>query len=127
MNEIRPLRTEADYEWALSEIEAYFDHPPEPETADADRFDILSGLVDAYEHANWRIQAADPVDTITEVMSLKGLAQPDLARLLGSRSRASEILGRKRPLTLVMIQRLNAEWGIPADLLIAPYRLSDAA
>jgi HTH-type transcriptional regulator / antitoxin HigA len=127
MNEIRPVRTEADYDWALSEIERYFIAEPARGTADADRFDILSSLIETYENRHWTIAAADPIDTITETMSARGLTQSSLAQLLGSRARASEILARKRPLTLPMIQRINREWNIPADLLIAPYRLADAA
>ena len=121
--DIRPLRTEQDYDWALAEIEQYFDHVPEPGTPAADRFDVLADLIDNYENRHWPIEDAEPIDAIRYSMELTGRSQADLARLVGSRSRASEILHKKRPLTLSMIQRLHREWGIPAETLIAPYHL----
>jgi HTH-type transcriptional regulator/antitoxin HigA len=125
--DIRPIRTEEDYDWALAEIEQYFADVPEQGTPEADRFDVLSELIDAYENRHWPVEPADPVETIRYRMETLGLAQSDLANVIGSRSRASEILHRKRPLTLAMIQRLNKEWGIPADALIAPYHLDMAS
>lgn len=127
MMDIRPLRTEADYDWALAEIEAYFDEEPEAGSPDADRFDVLARLIESYENEHWPIGKADPIELIRYTMDLKGWGQNDLARIVGSRSRASELLNRKRPLTLAMIQRLNSEWGIPAEALIAPYSVNDAA
>lgn len=122
--DIRPLRTEQDYEWALAEIEAYFDQEPEPGTPESDRFLVLADLIGAYEARHWPIQAPDPVTAITAAMDMAGLKQADLARLLGSRSRASEVLSRKRALTTDMIWRLHREWKIPADLLVVPYHLA---
>ena len=125
--DIRPVRSEDEYDWALAEIERYFDAPPEKGTPAADRFDVLASLIEAYENRHWSIEAPDPVDALRHRMEIDGLTQTDLAVLVGSRSRASEILNRKRPLTLGMIQKLHAEWGISADLLIVPYRLEGAA
>lgn len=124
--DIRPIRTEADYEWALAEVERYFDDEPLPGTPEADRFDILSDLIEAYEARHWTIDAPDPIAAIQLRMSMGGLVAADLAEVLGSRSRASEILNRKRPLTLDMARKLHVAWGIPAEVLIRPYRL-DAA
>jgi HTH-type transcriptional regulator/antitoxin HigA len=124
--DIRPLRSEADYTWALSEIERYFTHEPVAGSADADRFDVLADLIAAYESRNWPIPVSDPVEAIQYRMELGGFQSRDLAKVLGSKSRASEILNRKRALTLDMVAALNREWGIPADLLVQPYRL-DAA
>lgn len=121
--DIRPIRTEEDYDWALGEIETYFVDVPEPGTPAADRFDVLADLIEVYENSHWPIEPIDPVQAIQYRMRLTGLTQSDLARVVGSRSRASEILRRKRPLSLPMIQRLNKEWGIPADILVAPYHL----
>lgn len=121
--DIKPLKSEADYDWALNEIEQYFEIVPPPDTPESDRFDVLAGLIEAYENRHWPIEAAAPVDAIRYSMQLKGLTQADLGRLIGSRSRASEILGKKRPLTLPMIQRLHEDWGIPAEALIAPYAI----
>ncbi len=122
--DMRAIRTEADYDWALSEIEAYFDRQPEPGTAEADRFDVLAALLKLYEDTHHPVTAPDPIDMIREWMAMRGLSQNDLAVLIGSRPRASEILNRKRALTMDMVFKLNREWGIPADTLIAPYPLA---
>ena len=124
MMNIRPIRNERDYDWALAEITRYFNRPPKRGTPQADRFDVLAELIEAYEAKHWAIGAADPVDAIIYSMDINGRTQGDLAALFGSKSRASEILGRKRPLTLGMIQKLNRDWGLPAELLIAPGRFA---
>lgn len=122
--DIRAIRTEADYDWALGEIERYFDRQPEAGTPEADRFDVLAGLLKLYEDANHPITAPDPVETIRQWMAMRGLSQGDLATLIGSKPRASEILNRKRALTMDMVFKLNSKWGIPADALVAPYHLA---
>lgn len=121
--EIRAIRTDEDLEWALSEIEHYFDATPKPGTAAADRFDILTDLIEAYENREYPIEALDPIETLKIFMEIKAKRQSDLAELVGSKSRASEIMNRKRPLTLRMIQKINSRWKIPAAALIAPYHL----
>ncbi|MEY2925728.1 MAG: hypothetical protein RL367_205 [Pseudomonadota bacterium] len=125
--DIRPIRTEADYDWALAEIEGYFAREPLPGTLDADRFDVLSALLQAYEDRVWPIMAPDPVSAIRHWMETRGHTQTELASLLGSRSRASELLNRKRPLTMAMAFALHQHWGIPAEILIQPLTLADAA
>lgn len=122
--DIRPLRAEADYEWALTEIAAYFDKEPERGTPDADRFDVLAMLIESYEAKHWPIEPPDAIAAIEEVMALKGYKRSDLARVLGSSSRASEILKRRRSLSMEMVHRLNVEWHIPAEVLIRPYALA---
>ncbi len=122
--DMRAIRTEADYDWALAEIGRYFDRQPDPGTPEADRFDVLAGLVKIYEDANHPIPAPDPIETIRQWMAIRGLSQGDLASLIGSKPRASEILNRKRALTMDMVFKLNREWGIPADALVAPYHLA---
>ena len=117
---IRPIKTEKDYSAALEQIDKLFD--ARPGTAAGDRLEILLALVGAYEAKRWPIEPADPVEAIRERMRQAGFTQADLARLLGSRSRASEILRRKRPLTLQMAWRLNREWGVPAESLIQPFK-----
>jgi HTH-type transcriptional regulator / antitoxin HigA len=117
---IRPLRSEADYEAAVDEIERYFDRPPKPGSPDADRFDLLTLIVEHYERERWPIDPPDPVDAIRYGMETRGLTQADLGRLLGSRQRASDILSRRRPLTMRMAWKLHREWGIPAEALIRP-------
>jgi HTH-type transcriptional regulator/antitoxin HigA len=82
---------------------------------------VLLTLADSYEEQRWPVAASDPVEAIRFRMEQAGHTQSDLADLLGSESRASEILKRKRPLTLKMIWKLHEEWGIPAEILIRPY------
>ena len=118
--DIRPIRTDADHESALREIEALWG--TETGTPKGDRLDVLLTLVDAYEDRRWPIPAADPVEAIQNSMEMEGRSQADLARLLGSPSRASEVLRRKRPLTLPMIWALHREWRIPAYALVQPYK-----
>jgi HTH-type transcriptional regulator / antitoxin HigA len=120
--DIKPIRTEADYDWALEEIEQYFDEEPRRGTKEAARFDVLAALIEAYETKHWPIESPDPVEAIRYRMSQAGFGQADLARLVGSRSRASEILNRKRPLTMEQAWKLHREWKIPADALLRPYR-----
>ena len=116
--DVRPLATKADYDWALAEAAAYFNGQPAPGTPDAARFDVLAALIEHYEARHWPIAAPDTVDAIRACMEWLGLKQADLAALLGSRSRASEVLGRKRGLTLQQASRLHQEWGVPADVLL---------
>jgi HTH-type transcriptional regulator/antitoxin HigA len=119
---VRPLRSEADYDWALREIEKYFTHEPRRGTKEAARFDVLAALIESYESKHWPIDPPDPVEAIRYRMDQAGFSQADLARLVGSRSRASEILGRKRPLTMEQAWKLHKEWQIPSDSLLRPYR-----
>jgi len=124
--DIRPIRNEADYEWALAEIEQYFDQEPARGTPEADRFEVLADLIEVYEARHWPIEHAHPIEMIEYRMELGGFQAKDLAEVLGSKSRASEILNRKRPITLDMARKLHDAWGIPAEVLIRPYKL-DAA
>jgi HTH-type transcriptional regulator/antitoxin HigA len=118
--DIRPIKTEADYDWALAEIERYFERTPAPGSPEAARFDVLATLIEAYEARAWPIAAPDPISAIEEVMERRSLRQADLARLLGSRSRASELLRRKRGLTMEQAWKLHVEWNIPAEVLLRP-------
>ncbi|MFZ5784650.1 MAG: helix-turn-helix domain-containing protein [Pseudomonadota bacterium] len=117
---LKPIRSEAEYDVALKAIERYFRKPPKKGTAEADRFDMLAMLIEAYERGRWPIPQAEPVDVIRYRMETHGYTQADLARVLGSRARASEIMNGKRPLTLSMIRRLAASWDIPVDALVGP-------
>jgi HTH-type transcriptional regulator/antitoxin HigA len=117
---IRILQSEGDYEAAVDEIERYFDDPPEPGSPAGDRFDLLTLVVEDYERKHWPIDPPDPVDAIRYGMETRGLSQADLGRLLGSRQRASDILTRRRPLTMRMAWKLHRDWGIPAEALIKP-------
>ena len=117
--EIRPIRTKADYREALQEIELLFDAAKN--TPEYDRLDILSTLVEAYEKTHFPIELPDPIEAIQYYMDARGWSRRELETCLGSRARVSEILSRKRTLTLDMIRKLNQELKIPAELLIQPY------
>jgi HTH-type transcriptional regulator / antitoxin HigA len=123
MQNIRPIETEADYDWALAEVARYFEREPAHGTAEAARFTVLLALIGHYEARHWPIKAPDPVEAIKSVIDSKVRTQTDLAKVLGSRSRASEVLSRRRPLTLEMVRKLSDRWKLPADLLIQPYVL----
>lgn len=125
MENIRPIKTEADYDWAITEVTAYFDNQPEPGTADGDRFDVLSALIEAYENEHHPISAPDPIEAIKAYMEIHGLNQAAFATVVGSRSRASELLNRRRALTMDMAFKINREWHIPAEVLIQPYHLAN--
>jgi len=117
--EIKPIRTELDYEACLRQIEQLLD--ASPGTPDSDRLEVLVTLAAAYEEKHFPIPAPDdPVEVLQYYMESRGLTRSDLARYLGGRSRVSEVINRKRRLTMSMVQRLHYGLGIPADLLIGP-------
>jgi HTH-type transcriptional regulator/antitoxin HigA len=117
---IRPLRSDAEHRAALTEIERYFEREPKPGTAAADRFDLLALVIEDYERKRWPIEPPDPVDAVRWRMQTGGFTQADLGRLIGSRQRASDILSRRRRLTMQMAWKLHRAWGIPAEALIRP-------
>jgi HTH-type transcriptional regulator / antitoxin HigA len=126
--EIRPIRTANDHRAALKEIEACWGAPEGSE--EGDRLDVLLALVDAYEQKRWPIDTDknfDPIDVLNHAIDEMGHTQAELAELLGSRSRASEILSRRRALTVEMIHKISKAWKISADLLVRPYRIDHAA
>jgi HTH-type transcriptional regulator/antitoxin HigA len=115
---IAPVRTEADYDAALREIDTLMD--AKPGTRRGDRLDVLVTLVEAYEEIRWRIEAPDPIDALKIRMTERGLTRHDLEKLLGSSGRVSEILNRKRPLSVEMMQRLYVGLAIPAESFMRP-------
>jgi HTH-type transcriptional regulator / antitoxin HigA len=121
--EIRPIRTEADYEEALAEIERLFDAAPN--TPQNDRLDVLTTLVAAYEMHHYPIPEPDPVEAIKYYMESRGLSRADLEPYIGGRARVAEVLNRKRALSLNMIRRLYAGLGIPAGVLVQPYAVAE--
>jgi HTH-type transcriptional regulator/antitoxin HigA len=123
--EIRPIRTKTDYRAALKEVERLWD--ADPGTPDGDRVDVLVTLIEAYEATHYPIPAPDPIAAIEFMMQQKGLSRRDLERAIGSRGRVSEVLNRKRPLTLPMVRELSALLQIPAEVLIQPYDTRSAA
>jgi HTH-type transcriptional regulator / antitoxin HigA len=123
--EIKPIRTEADYQASLDEIERLFD--AKPGTPEGDCLEILTTLVEAYEERHYAIPLPDPVEAILYQMESRGLSRRDLEPFIGSRARVSEILNRKRPLTMDMIRNLHKMLGISAEALIQPYAVQQDA
>ena len=126
--EVRPIRTEQDHRAALAEIEASWGAAEG--TDEGDRLDVLLALVDLYEAKRWPIaidEGFDPINVLTYAIEELGHTQAELAEILGSRSRASEILARRRALTVDMIHKVNEAWKIPAELLVRPYEIVRAA
>jgi HTH-type transcriptional regulator/antitoxin HigA len=119
---IAPIRDEASHRAALAEIEHLWGS--EPGTSDGDRLDVLMALVDDYERNKWPDEPLDPVDAIKARMENSGRTRKDFENLLGTSGRASEILNRKRHLTLSMIWRLVAEWKMSAEVLVRPYDIA---
>ncbi len=115
---VKPIKHESDYDAALAEIARLMD--TEPNTPEGDRLDVLVTLVEAYEEKHWRVNAPDPIEAIKVRMEQRGLTRRDLEEALGGKSRVSEIMNRKRPLTMDMIRRLHRTFGIPAESLIQP-------
>jgi HTH-type transcriptional regulator/antitoxin HigA len=118
--DVRPIRTEADHEAALAEIETLMD--AKEGTPEGDRLDVLATLVEAYEMAHIPIEAPDPISAILFMMEQKQLGRRDLEPAIGTRARVAEVLNRRRALTLPMIRRLSGLLDIPADVLIQPYK-----
>jgi HTH-type transcriptional regulator/antitoxin HigA len=121
--DIRPIKTKEDLTWALAEVEQYFVTPPEVGTPEADRFDVLTDLIEGYENRHHLISAPDPIQALRYFMEETDKGPAELAAVLGSRPRASEVLSKKRGLSLEMIRKINAAWRIPAETLIQPYHL----
>jgi HTH-type transcriptional regulator/antitoxin HigA len=118
---VRPIRTEADYEAALDEIATIM--TARAGTREGDRLDVLSTLVEAYEAEHHAIEAPDPIALLEFAMEQRGADRADLEPMIGPRGRVSEVLTRKRPLSLSMIRKLKDEWHLPADVLVRTYAL----
>jgi HTH-type transcriptional regulator/antitoxin HigA len=122
--DVKSIRTDADHAAALAVIGRLWDAPAG--SADADKLDVLATLIDAYEARRFPVEAPDPIAALRAHMEMTGRTQTALGELLGSRSRASEILHRRRALSVEMIHRISAEWGVPAERLVRPYALAAA-
>ena len=114
--EIRPIKTEIDYQNTLKEIETLM--AAEADTPEGDRLDVLVTLVEAYERTHYPIDFPDPVEAIKFRMEQQCLTVEDLVPAIGRKNRVYEILARKRPLTLRMIERLHESFSIPAESLL---------
>jgi len=117
--EIKPIKNEKDYNQALERLETIFD--AKPGTPESDELEVLGILIDQYENEHFPIGLPDPIEAIKFRMEQMGYNQNDLAKIVGLKSRASEILNRKRKLSLEMIRQLHERLNIPTDVLIQVY------
>ncbi len=122
--EVKPIRTDADYESALAEIERLWG--AKTGTPEGDRLDVIATLIDAYESEHHPIDPPDPIEAIKFRMDQQGLTRRDLEAILGTRARVAEVLNRKRDLSIGMIRRLHERLGISAEVLIRPVRKNAA-
>lgn len=120
--EIKPIKTEQDYDLALERVNTLFD--AKPNTNEGDELDILVTLIEKYEQLHYQIPEPDPIEAIKFIMEQNGLTDADLGVILNSRSRVSEIFNRKRALTIKQIRILNEVLHIPASTLIKEYALN---
>lgn len=121
---IRPIKNEKDYAQALEHIESLMD--AKPNTPQMDELEVLTTLVEAYEEQHHKIEAPDPIEAIKFRMEQEGLKQKDLVPIVGSKSRVSEILNRKRKLTIEMIRNLHKQLHIPIESLFVDYKINCA-
>ena len=123
--EIKPIKTEADYDAALKEVERLLETDVEPNTPAGDRLEVLVTLVDAYEAKHYPMGLPDPIEAIKIRMEDLELTRKELEPLIGSRGRVSEILNRKRLLTMPMIRKLHEVLHIPLEVLAQPYDMQE--
>jgi HTH-type transcriptional regulator/antitoxin HigA len=123
--DVTPIKTEADFRTALAEIERLWD--AQPDTPEGDRLDILMTLIEVYERRHHPMPPADPIAAIEFMMEQRGMTRADLEPIIGSSGRVSEVLNRRRALSLSMIRRLSEELRIPPEILIQPYDLQRVA
>ena len=114
--DIKPIKTQRDYQSALKEIDSLMD--AKLNTVRGDRIDVLVTLAEAWEEKHHPIEAPDPIEAIRFAMEQRGLHRRDLEQYIGSRARVAEVLNHKRSLTLAMIRKLHDGLGIPAEVLI---------
>jgi len=122
---LRPIRTRRDYLAALKEVESLWN--ARAGSKESDRLEVLTLLIQAYESEHYPIPDPDPIELLLHVMEARGLTRKDLEPYIGSRARVAEVLNRVRPLSLEMIRRLSDGLGIPADVLVRRYELTEAA
>jgi HTH-type transcriptional regulator/antitoxin HigA len=116
---IKPIKTEEDYHQAMERLEIIFD--AKPGSSEGDELEVLGILIDEFENKHFPIDMPDPIEAIKFRMEQMGYNQTDLANIVGLKSRASEILNRKRKLSLEMIRQLHERLNIPTDVLIQSY------
>ena len=119
--DIKPIKSEADYQAALKRLDGIFDAPMG--SLESDEADILALLIDDYENKHFPIESPDPIEAIKIRMEELSLKQTDLAEAMGGANRVSEILSRKRKLTLEMVRNLTNKLNLSAEILIKDYDL----
>jgi HTH-type transcriptional regulator / antitoxin HigA len=119
-NDMKPIRTDADYEAALEQVAALWGSASN--TPEGDRLDVLATLIEVYEAKHYAIDPPDPVEAIKFRMEQQGMTRKDLEDIIGTRTRIAEVLNRKRSLSIGMIRRLHDQLGISAEILIQPSR-----
>lgn len=117
---IKPIKTEIDYQNGLKRLEQIFD--AKKGSKEGDELEILAILIDTFEKENYPIEMPDPIDAIKFRMEQMGMKQKDLAEMFGFSSRVSEVLNKKRKLTLDMIRKLSSELQIPTEVLVQDYQ-----
>ena len=122
---LKPIRSEADYDAALAEVERLWG--AKAGTPESDRLDVLATLIDAYEAEHHPMDPPDPIEAIQFRMEQQGLTRKDLEPIIGTRTRVAEVLNRKRGLSIGMIRRLHDRLGISAEVLIRPSRTGEVA
>ncbi len=123
--ELKPIRTEADYDAALAEVERLWG--AKSGTPDGDRLDVLATLIEVYEAKNYPMDPPDPIEAIRFRMEQRGLTRKDLEPMIGPRNRVADVLNRKRGLSIEMIRQLHDHLGISAEVLIRPSRFDKVA
>lgn len=118
---IKPIKTKAAHEQALARVESLWE--AEPDTPEGDELDVLVTLIESFENEHYPIEAPDPVAAIKFRMEQQGLQDSDLVPAIGQRSKVSEVLNKKRKLSMNMIRRLNTMLNIPVESLISDYEL----
>ena len=121
---IKPIKCEKDYTNTLSQIENLMSATPN--SPQMDELEVLTTLVEAYEEQHYKIDAPDPIEAIKFRMEQEGLKQKDLVAIVGSKSRVSEVLNRKRKLTIGMIRNLHKQLHIPVESLFLDYEINCA-
>jgi HTH-type transcriptional regulator/antitoxin HigA len=114
--QIRPIKTEQDYQQALNRFEEIF--AAKPDTTEGDELEILGIFIKNYEEKHFPLDSPDPIEAIKFRMDQIGLDQQDLTKIIGSKSRTSDLINRKRPLSIRLIRILHKELHIPADVLL---------
>jgi HTH-type transcriptional regulator / antitoxin HigA len=125
VGEVKPIRSETDYERAVDEVETLWGAPRG--TPEGDKLEVLATLIDAYETEHYPMDPPDPIEAIKFRMEQQGLTRKDLEPLIGTRTRVAEVLNGRRGLSIEMIRRLHDKLGIAAEVLIRPSRRQSLA